>query len=356
MQACFGSEGDADGSDRGLGATPPLAAATAPARSFKRSFADLARVADTETSKARARVGTPSAAGRSRDSRLRVCRENADFVAQNLDLVSPCVHLPVLPRVDMAESARLPSVAVVHGDVLLTAKTLLSPGYSVGILSFADAVTRGGGYQEGSLEPEGELCRRLVTLYPALGKAWYPIDRRGLVVTNLWERRAEGDYHWLATPSGPFTVVSTGLPNISGLPPATDTSSPWLERFRKIVKYNEGVTDRVAEALRSFASMGCTRIVLGACGPQHCDDLEARGTRAVAQALAECLKQGHHFDMVFIAIPGADRDRGKLPEAYHVFADELSAGGMLSPQPLPPGPAGGPIPFTSEGWPVEAEA
>ena len=238
------------------------------------------------------------------DLRAYVCRENETFVANNQQLVSPSVIVRL--RHPLAAAAgTMPSVAVVHCDVLLAAREMLAPGHSVGVLNFASERSPGGGYWDGSRAQEEELCRRLVTLYASLRNTSYPLEGGLVVSTNLWERRRSGDYGWLATPCGPYTVVSAALPNIS--------------RRRARTDYAEVVGKQVRQVLHTFASMGCDRIVLGAWG---CGSYGGNAA-IVAQAFATHLRGdlGQCFDMVLFAIVGPDRSTP--PHVYHTFATGL---------------------------------
>ena len=315
-------------------------------------FADLVRDIDAKSLEARAAPGTPPR----KRPRYDVYWGNAVFVERHGHLVSPSVHLPVWPREDMDVAQRHPElhVAMVDSELLRAARALLAPGHSVGVLCLADPKARGGGYQDGQSGfpapegPEEELCRRLVTLFPALERVWYPLEEP-VVTTNLWERRTAGDYQWMAVPAGPFTVVSAALPEA---PKARDPAdSDWLPDYRNMVGFIEQVESAVSNVLRRFASMGCSRIVLAAWG-RGCPDIgNERGTTAVAQAFAECLESslGRCFDMVLFAF---DRSKPAEDRAYHIFARELEDIWNIEPS-KPVAPDGGRnrhhAPFTFEG-------
>ena len=185
-------------------------------------------------------------------------------------------------------------------DTITAAITLhhhCAPTTPIAILNFAHPSHPGGGYLNGRLAQEEDLCRAIPALFPALSASSYPLDPAATPPTLRTEIWRGPPYSSTLPAAIPVMVITAAAPNLHRspqLPPPTTLRG---------TAYHTDFRQRMHRVLHAASEARCRVLVLGAwgCGVFRNDP------RVVARLWCEVLDsswRGHFDVIVFAVVPG----------------------------------------------------
>jgi len=111
-----------------------------------------------------------------RTKRIEIARSNQSLVKYDIPVT---YNIPVNPKVlsewfERHPTEKMPTIEMVKGTTCQAIRHYISTGHKPIALNFANAIHAGGGYINGAMAQEEELCRTAPNLYPSLKNAEYP--------------------------------------------------------------------------------------------------------------------------------------------------------------------------------------
>ena len=212
-------------------------------------------------------------------------------------------------------------------------------GYEVIALNYANAFTPGGGYLNGSIAQEEELCRQYPHLYNSLKnskhskKNYYPLSNNHLLITHDIKRYRENcnnGYKVIKNPDITAGFITTAAPNMRSIKNKGKQFDDYRGEIHKLLKmiFSVAYTKLLSFLKTKFRikdseQKGYDVLIIGAWG---CGAFAPIGTKDriryitdMANLMAYVANQYRHmYDYISVAIPD------KNSENYKIFRKAFS--------------------------------